>query len=230
MRFLLLFLVFFVAVFLPLHLAANTKVVGLNLINKNTLLSNAECCPSDLECCPPERICIPDDKNPSNSSVITILPEKMMKPAQVYSTPVYPIYIDSGVRYDFSKSNFSPVYQSRVVYIRPADPCRSDELVRVTIKEVVGYEMTVRVEGDDGKMLFFDVFGRSDQSLKMSASCGSFNAQDSGSKWAVSKQHNTNGSCNFLKVQFTYPSSSSGLPSNREADFLDFSVIISQGF
>ncbi|TMN94154.1 hypothetical protein [Pseudoalteromonas sp. S558] len=112
-----------------------------------------------------------------------------------------PIYV-GGARYTLNKSDFNPVYSTRVIY----RPCLIDE--PIIINTLVGYEVTFPVDGDYGQNLFFDINGRSNKSMNLAASCGTFNASDSGNKFVISKQQNTAQSCKNMKLKFTFPSNS----------------------
>lgn len=111
-----------------------------------------------------------------------------------------PIYV-GGARYTLNKTDFNPIYISRVIF----DHCRAEPII---INVLVGYEVTFPVDGDYGQNLFFDINGRSNKTMNLAASCGTFNASDSGNKFVISKQQNTAQSCRNMKLKFTFPSNS----------------------
>ncbi|MBQ4863956.1 collagen-like protein [Pseudoalteromonas sp. MMG013] len=111
-----------------------------------------------------------------------------------------PIYI-GGARYTLTKSNFNPVYETRVIY----DPCYFEP--PRTYRQLVGYEVSFPVDGDFGQDLIYDLVGRSNKSMSLSASCGSFSGSDSGSKYVISTRKNTGGSCKNMHVKFRFTGS-----------------------
>lgn len=148
-----------------------------------------------VRCCDNrDRFCEPFERNYSVS-------EQQMLDAAKPMNLSDPIYV-GGARYTLNKSDFNPVYSTRVIY----RPCRGDD--PIIINTLVGYEVTFPVDGDYGQNLFFDINGRSNKSMQLAASCGTFNASDSGNKFVISKQQNTAQSCRNMKLKFTFPSNS----------------------
>ncbi|MBQ4848058.1 hypothetical protein [Pseudoalteromonas sp. MMG005] len=111
-----------------------------------------------------------------------------------------PIYI-GGARYTLNKSNFNGIYETRVIY----DPC--DFEPPRTYRQLVGYEVSFPVDGDLSQDLIYDLVGRSNKSMSLSASCGSFSGSDSGSKYVISTRKNTGGSCKNMHVKFRFTGS-----------------------
>lgn len=131
-------------------------------------------------------------------------------------TMASPIYI-GGARYTLNKSNFTPFYNTRVIF----RPCPGEQ--PTTISVLAGYEATFAVDGDFGQDLYFDISGRSNKSMRLALSCGSLNASDSGTKWVISKNQNTGGSCKAMKVKYSFSNSNSTAPS-----YIDLNVTISE--
>lgn len=130
---------------------------------------------------------------------------------QIASAP--PMYVN-GVRYTVNKSNFTPAYHIRYIDI-------GCELIE--IKTLIGYSMILPVVGDNGQQLNFDISGRSNKNMTLKASCGSFSATDSGTKWVISRQTYTNQSCDAMKLDFTFSDSA-------EASYIDMSLLITENF
>ncbi|MCF6436390.1 hypothetical protein [Pseudoalteromonas sp. MMG022] len=143
-----------------------------------------------------------------------VTPQQMMEAAKAVTTMASPIYI-GGARYSLSKSDFSPVYTTRVIY----EPCLMPE--PITVNVLSGYEATFAVSGDYSQDLFFDISGRSDKSMNLAVSCGSFSATDSGTKWVISKSQNTGGTCKAMKVKYSF--SNSTAPTS-----IDLNITISE--
>lgn len=127
---------------------------------------------------------------------------------------VEPIFV-GGARYTLNKSNFNPVYETRVILF----PCPYYESRHVTV--LVGYEIIFSVDGDFGQDLLFDISGRSNKSMKLKAACGSFSASDSGTKWVISKSKNTNYQCKTMHLEFSFGNST--VPS-----YIDLNISISE--
>ncbi|MBE0361695.1 hypothetical protein [Pseudoalteromonas aliena] len=148
-----------------------------------------------VRCCDfRDRFCEPFEINHSFSE------QQMLDAAKPMNLSA-PIYV-GGARYTLNKSDFNPVYSTRVIH----RPCRGGD--PIIINTLVGYEVTFPVDGDYGQELFFDINGRSNKSMNLAASCGTFNASDSGNKFVISKQQNTAQSCKNMKLKFTFPSNS----------------------
>ncbi|WP_052262668.1 hypothetical protein [Pseudoalteromonas luteoviolacea] len=105
-----------------------------------------------------------------------------------------PVYI-GGARYTLERSNFTPIYETRFF--------KAPFGIKFPITFLTGLETSFAVDGDLGQDLFFDIGGRSSMSMTLSASCGSFSATDSGSKWLISKKQNTKGSCKHMRLKFS---------------------------
>lgn len=131
-------------------------------------------------------------------------------------TMASPIYI-GGARYTLNKSNFTPFYNTRVIF----RPCPGEE--PETISVLAGYEATFAVDGDFGQDLYFDISGRSSKSMNLAVSCGSLSERDSGTKWVISKKQNTGGSCKAMKVKYSFSGSNSSAPS-----YIDLNITISE--
>ncbi|WP_105166994.1 hypothetical protein [Pseudoalteromonas sp. T1lg23B] len=129
----------------------------------------------------------------------SVSPKEMVEAAKAV-TMTSPIYI-GGARYTLNKSSFTPVYTTRVIY----EPCLMPE--PITVNVLTGYEARFAVYGDYSQDLFFDISGRSDKSMNLSVSCGSFSGSDSGTKWVISKQQNTGGSCKSMLVKYSFTNS-----------------------
>ncbi|ODB35628.1 hypothetical protein BB427_03240 [Pseudoalteromonas sp. BMB] len=128
------------------------------------------------------------------------------------------IYID-GARHKLDKSNFTRIY-----HVGSGNDCDWGGIGPVGILE--GFEVTVPVDGDGGQDLYFDINGRSNQHMELSISCGSFDASDSGTKWAISREQKTDGSCRSMHVKVMFPSPGTWFD---ESSF-ELSMIISTGF
>ncbi|KZN57497.1 hypothetical protein N473_06325 [Pseudoalteromonas luteoviolacea CPMOR-1] len=142
----------------------------------------------------------------------TVSMEEMMSAAYAVVQP-QPIYI-GGSRYTLNKSNFTPIYETRTIF----EPCSYEPIV---YRVLTGYEATFAVDGDFGQDLFFDISGRSNKSMTLKASCGSFSASDSGTKWVLSKSQNTARSCRQMTLKYTF--SNSAAPS-----YIDLNIMISE--
>lgn len=130
---------------------------------------------------------------------------------------VDPIYI-GGVRYNLSKQDFSPYYDTVVVGLgSDGEPIERYALA--------GYRTIIPVEGDFGQMLFFDVFGSANgnaQSLRIS--CGGFYGYESGRSYAISKQQITEGRCQSMSIDLSIRTwGTLSLPSS-----INLTVIISE--
>ncbi|MDP4985606.1 hypothetical protein [Pseudoalteromonas tunicata] len=164
--------------------------------------------PLRRQCCTdPSRICEIQRMQDSVSIDQMFAAAKPM----ILSTPIYV----GGARYTLTKSDFNPVYTTRVIY----DPCFMSEPRVINI--LVGYEVVFPVDGDYGQNLFFDINGRSNKSMSLTASCGTFSASDSGSKFIISQRKNTGGSCKNMQLKFTFPTNSA--PAS-----IDLTVTISE--
>ncbi|WDE11880.1 hypothetical protein [Thalassomonas haliotis] len=129
---------------------------------------------------------------------------------------VAPIYI-GGVLYQLDKTDFTAIYNERWIF----PPCGEDPIL---IKTLAGYTINIPVDGDYGQDLIFDINGRSDgKVMTLTASCGNFTATDSGDKYIISKQMNTNGTCSNMKLKFSFTSST---PPGQ----IDLSVLIAEVF
>ncbi|ODB35629.1 hypothetical protein BB427_03245 [Pseudoalteromonas sp. BMB] len=146
-----------------------------------------------------ERYCEPYYTKAQEDISKSVPTEEMLAELNV-ATLNSPIYI--GARYNFGKSNFSPIYTVRYVF----NPCFMEEPIR--INELTGYEATFKVDGDYGPDLIFDINGRSDKTMNLSVSCGLFSASDSGDEWVISKTENTVKSCQSMKLKYTFPANS----------------------
>ncbi len=104
---------------------------------------------------------------------------------------VEPVYI-GGMRYRISTAQMTPVYR----YYR-AHPPRQDA-DWVCFRRHQGYQLQLPVSGDAGQPLFFDINGRSDSSVTLNVSCGSFSGSDQGNKFLISGQMVTGGNCRTL--------------------------------
>ncbi len=113
---------------------------------------------------------------------------------EVTATVVEPIYI-GGMRYRISTAQMTPQYR----YYR-AHPPRQDA-DWVCFRRHVGYRLQLPVSGDAGQPLFFDINGRSDSSVTLNVSCGSFTGTDQGNKFLISGQMATGGSCRSLDLE-----------------------------
>ncbi|WDE05408.1 hypothetical protein SG34_000195 [Thalassomonas viridans] len=127
-----------------------------------------------------------------------------------------PIYI-GGVLYQLDKADFTPVYNERWLF----PPCDGEPIL---IKTLAGYTVNIPVDGDYGQNLIFDINGRSDgKVMSLTTTCGSFTATDSGDKYIISKQMNTNGSCTNMELKFSFTSST-------PPALIDLSVLIAEVF
>ena len=127
-----------------------------------------------------------------------------------------PIYI-GGVLYQLDKADFTPEYNERWYW----PPCEEDP---VLIKTLKGYTVNIPVDGDYGQDLIFDINGRSDgKIMNLTATCGAFSASDSGDKYIISKQMNTNGTCTNMELKFDFTSS---IPPT----MIELSVLIAEIF
>ncbi|WP_052262670.1 hypothetical protein [Pseudoalteromonas luteoviolacea] len=138
--------------------------------------------------------------------------EEMMSAAYAVVQP-QPIYI-GGSRYTLNKSNFTPIYETRTFF----EPCTYEPIV---YRVLTGYEATFAVDGDFGQNLYFDISGRSNKSMTLKASCGSFSASDSGTKWVLSKSQNTARSCRQMTLKYSFTNSTA--PS-----YIDLNIMISE--
>ncbi|WP_281559075.1 hypothetical protein [Thalassomonas sp. RHCl1] len=128
-------------------------------------------------------------------------------------TAAEPIYID-GVLYQVTESDFTPIYISH--YIQAGRE-------RIRVERLVAYTLTIPVYGDIGQELIFDINGRSDgHNMNLTASCGTFNASDSGDKYVISSRMTTAQSCTSMKLSFAV----SGSPP----PFIDLSILIAEAF
>lgn len=109
-------------------------------------------------------------------------------------TAVDPIYI-GGMRYRISTAQMTPLYR----YYR-AHPPRQDA-DWVCFRRHLGYRLQLPVSGDAGQPLFFDINGRSDSSVTLNVSCGSFSGSDQGNKFLISGQMVTGGSCRTFDLE-----------------------------
>ncbi|WDE05410.1 hypothetical protein SG34_000205 [Thalassomonas viridans] len=126
-----------------------------------------------------------------------------------------PIFVD-GVLYRLSKGDFAPIYTEREF------ECEDGPYV---LKTLVGYGVTVPVEGDIGQELIFDINGRSTgKNMNLSVSCGSFNGRDYGDKYNITRQMTTNGTCTSLEVKLLY--FTGGLPPQS----IELTVLIADPF
>ncbi|KZN57496.1 hypothetical protein N473_06320 [Pseudoalteromonas luteoviolacea CPMOR-1] len=119
--------------------------------------------------------------------------EQILSAARAVVRPE-PVYI-GGARYTLERSNFTPIYETRFIKVIFG--------IKIPITYLTGLETSFAVDGDFGQGLFFDIGGRSSMPMTLSASCGSFNATDSGSKWLISKRQNTRGSCKHMRLKFS---------------------------
>lgn len=128
-----------------------------------------------------------------------------------------PIYI-GGAMYNLSLGDFTPKYEPVTLY--PPGNCGDP----VTINKLVGYNANVRVDGDVGQELIFDISGRSGTKvMTLNASCGSFAQSDTGDKYVISGRKVTNGSCTNMTLDF---STTSAIP----ASSIDLNVLIAEPF
>ncbi len=112
----------------------------------------------------------------------------------VSTTAVEPIYI-GGMRYRISTAQMTPFYR----YYRAHPPQQGADWV--CFRRHLGYQLQLPVSGDAGQPLFFDINGRSDSSVTLNVSCGSFSGADQGNKFLISGQMATGGSCRSLTLE-----------------------------
>lgn len=206
----LIMLIFSVLTTLSFRPAASTDEQGVDKLSQQTSVKEQifryPCCDRYND-----RLCeIERFESLTQNSVST---QQMIEAAKAV-TMASPIYI-GGARYTLNKSNFTPFYKTRVIF----EPCAGRE--PITVNTLAGYEATFAVDGDFGQDLYFDISGRSNKSMRLSVSCGSLNASDSGTKWVISKKQNTGGSCKAMKVKYSF--SNSTAPS-----YIDLNVTISE--
>lgn len=109
-----------------------------------------------------------------------------------------PIYI-GGARYRLSKSDFNPIYERRF-----PKPCNRALPENPYINALVGYQISLPVDGDYGQNLIFDIHGRTNKTTKLKAYCGRFSGNDSGKKYVISKRQRTNGSCKMMNIELKF--------------------------
>ena len=102
-----------------------------------------------------------------------------------------PVYIN-GVRYQLTKQDFTPIYEAIV----PVAECG-------IVNVLTGYQIDIPVQGDTGQQLIFDINGRSGgKTMKLSARCGNFSANDTGDKYVITQTMATNSSCTNMQLTF----------------------------
>ncbi|MCO7199688.1 hypothetical protein [Pseudoalteromonas sp. OANN1] len=112
-------------------------------------------------------------------------------------TNIEPIYV-GGARYELLNYFFEPIHATRY------EKYGSEGKYRL-VKYIVGYEMTIPVDGDFGQELIFDVSGYASKDAKLSVSCGSFSGSDFGTRYYITKRISTGGSCKTMKVRLDGP-------------------------
>ncbi|MFC3033725.1 hypothetical protein ACFOEE_14470 [Pseudoalteromonas fenneropenaei] len=185
---------------------AQSNVTSLNLQTPEVY----RCCDYDRD-----RFCEPYIRYAERQETeeLKFSPEQIL--AAVTMQSVDPIYI-GGARYALNKSKFTPVYRTRTIF----DPCRHEE--PIIINQLAGYEVSFPVDGDFGQQLYFDISGRSDRSMSLNVSCGSFSGSDSGDKFVVSKSQNTGGTCKSMTVKFSFPAGTAA------PTYIDLNLMISE--
>ncbi|CAM4216065.1 hypothetical protein [Pseudoalteromonas ostreae] len=208
----LIILIFSVLTTLSFRAAASTDEQGVDALSQQTSREEQI---SRYPCCDPysKRRC---EIEPFESLTQNSVSNQQMIEAAKAVTMASPIYI-GGARYTLNKSNFTPFYNTRVI----ENPCPWEQPTIISV--LAGYEATFAVDGDFGQDLYFDISGRSNKSMRLALSCGSLNASDSGTKWVISKNQNTGGSCKAMKVKYSFSNSNSTAPS-----YIDLNVTISE--
>jgi hypothetical protein len=107
-----------------------------------------------------------------------------------------PIYI-GGVRYLLTQEHMTATYQKIYIF----NPCGNRP--PIMYDQFTGYTANIPVDGDFSQPLMFDISGRASEDMSLAISCGSFSGQDSGNKFVVFKQQQTNGSCQTMQLTLT---------------------------
>ena len=168
-----------------------------------------------LECEGPGPILVPDPFPIHGPDPIDWQSGPVAMSAQALTTEPPILYINGTLR-QLDKSHFTPQYQITSTNLG----CGGDPVFSRTL---VGYTIDLSVHGDAGQDLVFEINGRSDKSMHLSAQCGSFNASDSGNKFVISKQANTAQSCQNLSIDFAI---SDGVAPT----YINLSVVIAETF